>query len=95
MMNEFWTKWQLWPINVITQIFQSLYNFISILAATKHKEKTPQNSKIPKKDVESDRPMTQSRREEYMREQNSKLRKMGKLPPSTSSKPESSRYDFT
>ena len=69
------------------------------LAATKHKEKTPLNSKIPKKDdFESDRPMTQSRREEYMREQNSKLRKMGKLPPSTSStsiKSESSRYGFT
>ena len=32
MINEFWTKWQLWPKNVITQILQSLYNFISILA---------------------------------------------------------------
>ena len=28
---EFWTKWQLWPKNVITQILQRLYNFISIL----------------------------------------------------------------
>ena len=25
-------KWQLWPKNVITQIFQRLYNLISILA---------------------------------------------------------------
>ena len=32
MINEFWTKWQLWPKNVITQILQSLYNFISTLA---------------------------------------------------------------
>ena len=31
MINEFWTKWQLWPKNVITQILQSLYNFISTL----------------------------------------------------------------
>ena len=31
MINEFWTKWQLWPKNVITQILQSLYDFISTL----------------------------------------------------------------
>ena len=31
MINEFRTKWQLWPKNVITQILQSLYNFISTL----------------------------------------------------------------
>ena len=31
MINEFWTKWQLWPKNVITQKLQSLYNFISTL----------------------------------------------------------------
>ena len=30
-VNEFWTKWQVWPKNVITQIFQSLYNFIFTL----------------------------------------------------------------
>ena len=27
LINEFWTKWQLWPKNVINQILQSLYNF--------------------------------------------------------------------
>ena len=32
MINKFWTKWQLRPKNVITQILQSLYNFISTLA---------------------------------------------------------------
>ena len=32
MINKFWTKWQLWPKNVITQILQSLYNLISTLA---------------------------------------------------------------
>ena len=31
MTDEVWTKWQLWPKNVITQILQSLYNFIFIL----------------------------------------------------------------
>ena len=31
MIYEFWTKWQLWPKNVITRILQSLYNFISTL----------------------------------------------------------------
>ena len=31
MINGFWTKWQLWPKNVITQIRQSLYNSISTL----------------------------------------------------------------
>ena len=31
MVNKLWTKWQEWPKNVITQIFQSLYNFISTL----------------------------------------------------------------
>ena len=31
MINEFWTKWQLWPKNVINHILQSLYNFISTL----------------------------------------------------------------
>ena len=31
MNNEFWTKWQLWPKNVISLIFLSLYNFISPL----------------------------------------------------------------
>ena len=31
MNNEFWTKWLLWPKNVIAQILQSLYNFISTL----------------------------------------------------------------
>ena len=31
MINEVWTKWQLRPKNVITQIFQSLYYFISTL----------------------------------------------------------------
>ena len=30
--DKFWRKWQLWPKNVISQIFQSLYNFIFILA---------------------------------------------------------------
>ena len=30
-MNQFWTKWQLWPKNVIIQIFQRLYYSISIL----------------------------------------------------------------
>ena len=28
MRDKFWRKWQLWPKNVITQILQSLYNFI-------------------------------------------------------------------
>ena len=31
MRDKFWTKWQLWPKNVITQILQSLYNLISTL----------------------------------------------------------------
>ena len=31
MIDKFWTKWQLWPKNVITQILQCLYNFISTL----------------------------------------------------------------
>ena len=31
MINEFWTKWQLWPKNVIIQILENLYNFISAL----------------------------------------------------------------
>ena len=34
MINECWIKWQLWPKNVISQILQSLYNFISILGST-------------------------------------------------------------
>ena len=32
MINEFWTKWQLWPKKVIKQILHRLYNFISTLA---------------------------------------------------------------
>ena len=36
MIHEFWTKWQLWPKNVTTQILQSLYYLISTLAATKN-----------------------------------------------------------
>ena len=43
MINEFLTKWQLWPNNVITQILQSLYNFISTLANPDWKP--PQESK--------------------------------------------------
>ena len=39
MNNKFWTKWQLWPKNVIAQILQSLYNFISILANVHGAEK--------------------------------------------------------
>ena len=31
IINKFWTKWQLWPKNDITQILQSLYDFISTL----------------------------------------------------------------
>ena len=31
MINEFWTKWQLWPKNVITQILQRLYYLIFTL----------------------------------------------------------------
>ena len=31
MIDKFWKKWQLWPKNVITQIFQRPYNLISIL----------------------------------------------------------------
>ena len=31
MIDKFWTKWHLWPKNVITQILQSLSNFISTL----------------------------------------------------------------
>ena len=31
MRDKFWKNWQLWPKNVITQIFQSLYNFIFAL----------------------------------------------------------------
>ena len=37
MINELWTKWQLWPKNVISQIFQSLYNFISTLVINRAK----------------------------------------------------------
>ena len=33
-LNEFWTKWQLWPKNVITQILHSFWYFIFILADT-------------------------------------------------------------
>ena len=32
MKDKFWKKWQFWPKNVITQIFQRPYNLISILA---------------------------------------------------------------
>ena len=32
LRDKFWKKWQLWPKNVITQIFQRPYNLISILA---------------------------------------------------------------
>ena len=32
MKDEFWRKWQFWPKNVITQLFQRPYNLISILA---------------------------------------------------------------
>ena len=34
MKDKFWRKWHLWPKNVITQIFQSSYNFISTLGST-------------------------------------------------------------
>ena len=33
-MDKFWRKWQFWPKNVITQIFQRPYNLISILETT-------------------------------------------------------------
>ena len=35
-INEFWTKWHLWPKNVITQILKGLYNFIFTLAGYHH-----------------------------------------------------------
>ena len=31
MINEFWTKWQLWPKNAITHTLQCLYNLIYTL----------------------------------------------------------------
>ena len=33
--KEIWTKWLLWPKNVITQLFQRPYNLISILVVWK------------------------------------------------------------
>ena len=44
MVNEFWTKLQLWPQNVITQILQSLvHNFISTLASSSSISSKPKN----------------------------------------------------
>ena len=31
MFHKFWTKWQLWPKNVLLKYSQSLYHFIFIL----------------------------------------------------------------
>ena len=37
-IDKFWTKWQLWPKNVITQVLQRLDYLISTLAIEKIKE---------------------------------------------------------
>ena len=43
MIVEFWTKLQLWPKNVTTQIFQSLYYIIS---TSEEEIPSPNNNKV-------------------------------------------------
>ena len=39
MFDEYWKKWQLWPKNVSSKVFLSLYYFISTLAKKVYEKK--------------------------------------------------------
>lgn len=57
--------------------------FNDLIKMAKQQQKAPPKAEVskPEKDFEFERPMTKKEKEEFMRERESKLRRMGKLPP--------------